>query len=218
MVIPWFKHSLVCSIIYMESISTSIHLPDCSKSHFKLYLSEYSDAHTHTDRWLRLWVTPVEGTHCLWWAHGLQSWGQLHPLPVMYQYTCIDPGLGPSHLNTGNTIMEIMVSLCNKELRSWTDLIFKDTPWGTPTLTVAPKTLCREIFLSAPYSTMVPKKPALEWQNQELFRQRRHLNFSLLNPVIPKQVKHENAAVCSRCWPLEDSWCISKVRLDFPAC
>lgn len=111
-----------------------------------------------------------------------------------------------------------MVSLCNKELRSWTDLIFKDTPWGTPTLTVAPKTLCREIFLSAPYSTMVPKKPALEWQNQELFRQRRHLNFSLLNTVIPKQVKHENASVCSRCWPLEDSWCISKVRLDFPAC
>lgn len=28
-------------------------------------------------------------------------------------------------------------------------------------LTAAPKTLCREIFLSAPYSTIVPKKPAL---------------------------------------------------------
>lgn len=135
--------------------------------------------HTHTQRWLRLWVTPVEGTHCLWWAYSLpESWGQLHPLPVMYQYTCIALGLGPSHLNTGNRIMEVMVSLCNKELWSWTDLIFKETPWGTPTLTVAPKTLCLEIFLSAPYSTMVPKKPALEWQNQELLRHRRHLNFS----------------------------------------
>lgn len=32
-------------------------------------------------------------------------------------------------------------------------------------LTAAPKTLCREIFLSAPYSTIVPKKPALWGQN-----------------------------------------------------
>lgn len=32
-------------------------------------------------------------------------------------------------------------------------------------LTAAPKTLCREIFLSAPYSTIVPKKPALRGQN-----------------------------------------------------
>lgn len=142
----------------------------------------------------------------------------MHLLLVMYQYTCIDLGLGPSHLNTGNRIMEVMVSLWNKELRSWTDLIFKDTPWGTPTLTVAPKTLCLEIFLSAPYSTMVPKKPTLEWENQELLRQRIHLNFSLLNPVNPKQVKHGNASVCSRCWPLEDSRCNSKVRLDLPAC
>lgn len=32
-------------------------------------------------------------------------------------------------------------------------------------LTAAPKTLCREIFLSAPYSTIVPKKPALWGHN-----------------------------------------------------
>lgn len=35
-------------------------------------------------------------------------------------------------------------------------------------LTAAPKTLCREIFLSAPYSTIVPKKPALWGQKQAL--------------------------------------------------
>lgn len=42
-----------------------------------------------------------------------------------------------------------------------TYLTLRDTPCGTPMLTAAPKTLCREIFLSAPYSTIVPKKPAL---------------------------------------------------------
>lgn len=31
-------------------------------------------------------------------------------------------------------------------------------------LTAAPSTLCLEIFLSAPYSTTVPKKPALRAQ------------------------------------------------------
>lgn len=34
-------------------------------------------------------------------------------------------------------------------------------------LTAAPRTLCREIFLSAPYSTIVPKKPAL-WSTAQL--------------------------------------------------
>lgn len=50
-----------------------------------------------------------------------------------------------------------------KELNS-TYLTLRETPWGTPTLTTAPKTLCLEIFLSAPYSTTVPKKPALQEQ------------------------------------------------------
>lgn len=44
---------------------------------------------------------------------------------------------------------------------SYTYLILRETPWGTPTLTVAPRTLCRLIFLSAPYSTTVPKNPDL---------------------------------------------------------
>lgn len=34
-------------------------------------------------------------------------------------------------------------------------------------LTAAPSTLCREIFLSAPYSTTVPKKPALRAQGDK---------------------------------------------------
>lgn len=42
-----------------------------------------------------------------------------------------------------------------------TYLILRETPWGTPTLTVAPRMLCRLIFLSAPYSTTVPKTPDL---------------------------------------------------------
>lgn len=42
-----------------------------------------------------------------------------------------------------------------------TYLILRETPWGTPTLTVAPRMLCRLIFRSAPYSTTVPKKPDL---------------------------------------------------------
>lgn len=41
-------------------------------------------------------------------------------------------------------------------------LILSVTPWGTPTLTVADRTLCRLIFLSAPYSTTVPNQPVLE--------------------------------------------------------
>lgn len=46
--------------------------------------------------------------------------------------------------------------------RGLTYLILRETPWGTPTLTVAPRTLCRLIFLSAPYSTTVPKNPDLQ--------------------------------------------------------
>ena len=41
-------------------------------------------------------------------------------------------------------------------------LILSVTPWGTPMLTVADRTLCRLIFLSAPYSTTVPNQPVLE--------------------------------------------------------
>lgn len=40
-------------------------------------------------------------------------------------------------------------------------LILSVTPWGTPTLTVADRTLCRLIFLSTPYSTTVPNQPVL---------------------------------------------------------
>lgn len=47
-------------------------------------------------------------------------------------------------------------------------LILSVTPWGTPTLTVADRTLCRLIFLSAPYSTTVPNQPVLEKMNRNL--------------------------------------------------
>lgn len=47
-----------------------------------------------------------------------------------------------------------------------TYLTLRETPCGTPMLTVAPKTLWLEIFLSAPYSTTVPKKPALQGAGQ----------------------------------------------------
>lgn len=40
-------------------------------------------------------------------------------------------------------------------------LTLRETPCGTPMLTAAPRTLWLEIFRSAPYSTTVPKKPAL---------------------------------------------------------
>lgn len=43
-------------------------------------------------------------------------------------------------------------------------LILSVTPCGTPMLTVADRTLCRLIFLSAPYSTTVPNQPVLEGQ------------------------------------------------------
>lgn len=45
-------------------------------------------------------------------------------------------------------------------------LIFSVTPWGTPMLTVADRTLCRLIFLSAPYSTTVPNQPVLERERE----------------------------------------------------
>lgn len=41
------------------------------------------------------------------------------------------------------------------------NLILRETPWGTPMLTVAAKTLWRLILRSAPYSTTVPKNPVL---------------------------------------------------------
>lgn len=46
--------------------------------------------------------------------------------------------------------------------RTVTYLTLRETPCGTPMLTVAPRMLWLEIFLSAPYSTTVPKKPALQ--------------------------------------------------------
>lgn len=40
-------------------------------------------------------------------------------------------------------------------------LILRVTPCGTPMLMVADRTLCRLIFLSAPYSNTVPNQPVL---------------------------------------------------------
>lgn len=55
-------------------------------------------------------------------------------------------------------------------------LILSVTPWGTPTLTVADRTLCRLIFLSAPYSTTVPNQPVLQREQKHTvsFRERQH--------------------------------------------
>lgn len=46
-------------------------------------------------------------------------------------------------------------------------LILSVTPCGTPMLTVADRTLCRLIFLSAPYSTTVPNQPVLETEEDK---------------------------------------------------
>lgn len=66
-------------------------------------------------------------------------------------------------------LMTAVMSRQQRARRAWhllhkstTYLILRETPWGTPTLTVAPRMLCRLIFLSAPYSTTVPKKPDLQ--------------------------------------------------------
>lgn len=48
-----------------------------------------------------------------------------------------------------------------------TYLILRETPCGTPMLTVAEITLCVLIFLSAPYSITVPKNPVLTMTVQQ---------------------------------------------------
>lgn len=50
----------------------------------------------------------------------------------------------------------------NSQIKTVLYLILRDTPWGTPTLTVAPRMLWRLILVSAPYSTTVPKNPDLQ--------------------------------------------------------
>lgn len=62
-------------------------------------------------------------------------------------------------------------------------------------LTAAPRTLCLEIFLSAPYSTTVPKKPALQEQ----------------------MAVSEQGPLSSRLLPFTTGYCHSEQRLGPPS-
>ena len=71
-------------------------------------------------------------------------------------------------------------------------LILSVTPWGTPMLTVADRTLCRLIFLSAPYSTIVPKKPDLT-QRKEAQPPRSEFVLSVHLPTYSMRTKNWEA-------------------------
>ena len=78
------------------------------------------------------------------------------PLRTLHSDTCFIPSAGgaqASHKKPDHLWPQISNA---------TYLTLRETPWGTPMLTAAPRTLCLEILLSAPYSTTVPKKPALQ--------------------------------------------------------
>lgn len=90
-------------------------------------------------------------------------------------------------------------------------MTLRETPCGTPTLTAAPRTLCLEIFLSAPYSTTVPKKPAL--QDAECGRQCPRPS----SPPPDGQLPFENRDWAPSCQALPsgaDSWLMLELLME----